>query len=130
MSVHYIRGLSAQHHSSVSKGRQAITVGVGSVGLRPPLGQAHQSWAIQRQIVQPFAMVSGNMWVVLATKTCRKNQTRGHSVGIAWQFEAQKKCAFADMASSSESVFNNSSDSRQIYCTRQTPKRRLQEPHT
>ena len=52
----------------------------------------------QGQTVQPFAMVSGK-------KVCRyqdvsqESQTRGHSVRIVWQMEAQKKCAFVRVVS-------------------------------
>ena len=48
--------------------------------------------------VQPFTMVSGKQ-VCRYQDMSKESQTRGHSVRIVWQIEAQKKCAFVSVVS-------------------------------
>jgi len=48
--------------------------------------------------VQRFAMVNGKQ-VCRYHDVSKQSQTRGHSVRIVWQFEAQKKCVFVSIVS-------------------------------
>jgi len=50
----------------------------------------------QGHTVQPFAMASGKK-VCRYQDVSKESQTRGHSVRIVWQIEAQKKCTFVSV---------------------------------
>ena len=126
MSVHYMQGLSAQHLVGVSMvSLVGIPIGahsphsarlghpsrlkIGTLAPLPAFNCSEEVFAMhilaesrltfrQGHTVQPFAMVSGKQ-VCRYQDMSKESQTRGHSVRIVWQIEAQKKCAFVSVVS-------------------------------